>query len=156
MDVVGPGGEDAGMFKRLTVSGGLRAFAVFWFILAAWSGVRTVHAALRYEAVSATLVDNQSNRCSKTVGEGSSRREVTWECFMPIVSYEVAGRTHSTTLTFRTREARYPPDSRFDVWVNPENPLEPMEAGVRGWVKPIALLVAGLIVMLFAHLARER
>lgn len=57
-------------------------------------------------------------------------------------------------LSFRTREGRFLPGERFDVWVNPENPLEPMEAGVRGWVKPLALLVAGLIVLLFAHLAR--
>ncbi|XXF76158.1 hypothetical protein P2318_24275 [Myxococcaceae bacterium GXIMD 01537] len=142
------------MFKRLTVSRGLGAFAVLWFMFAAWSAVMTVHAALRYESVSATLVESQSGRCSKYVGEGGSRREVTWECFSPLVSYEVAGKQHSVVLSFRTREGRFLPDERFDVWVNPENPLEPMEAGVRGWVKPLALLVAGLIVLLFAHLAR--
>ena len=142
------------MFQRLTVSGGLAAFAVLWFMLAAWSLVKTVHAAAQYEAVSATLVESRSGRCSKDVGEGSSRREVTWECFSPVVAYEVGGKKHSTLLMFRTREGHYLADERFDLWVNPETPLEPMEAGVRGWAKPIALFVAGLIVLLFAYLAR--
>jgi len=142
------------MFRRLTLASGLLAFAVLWFVLAAGSAITTVHAALRYEAVSAALVENQSGRCSKYVGEGASRREVSWECFTPVVTYEVAGSKHSVPLTFRTSQVRFPPDARFAVWVNPENPLEPMEAGARGWVKPIALFVAGLIVLLFAHLAR--
>ncbi len=137
------------------LSGGLRAFAVLWFVLAAWSAMTTVHAALRYEAVSATLVENQSGRCSKSVGEGTSRREVTWECFTPLVAYEVAERKHSVLLPFERSQVRFPPGSRFDLWVNPANPLEPMEAGGRVWVKPIALFVAGLIVLLFAHLARD-
>ena len=77
-------------------------------------------------------MENQSGRCSKYVGEGSSHREVSWECFTPVVTYEVAGRRHSTLLTFRTSQVQFPPDARFAVWVNPENPLEPMEAGVRG------------------------
>lgn len=149
-----PAQKRRGFFKRLTVSGGLAAFAALWFLLAAGSLVKTVHAAARYEAVSATLVESQSGRCSKDVGEGSTRHEVTWECFSPFVTYEAAGKKHSALLTFRTRDGRFLPDERFELWVNPEKPLEPMEAGGRGWAKPIALFVAGLIVLLFAHLAR--
>jgi hypothetical protein len=99
--------------------------------------------ALRAVDVEGTLIDQETQTCTRSTGSGTSSRSESYTCYRGIVEYQINGATQSSPLPYKT-SSPYTPGEKFQLKIDPTQPQEASTAEAL-WFGPIFLTLFGSI-----------